>query len=149
MADTWKGLKTLTSENSYGQSQSSMTTGERRTFSNDLSDFFCGYENIDHNLNMSDLINRTSVQSPYDGFTINKEDVKKVFIKVCWPRWCMLQITKCVCSSTLSGVFHTVYMVLERWHCSRCMENFHDLSYSQKQFTLRLIRQWLLSLWHQ
>ena len=36
--------------------------------------------------------------------------------------------------------FHTVYMVLERWHCSRFMENFHDLSYSQKQFTLRPIR---------
>ena len=34
--------------------------------------------------------------------------------------------------------FHTAYMVLERWHCSRCMENFHDLPYSQKQFTLRL-----------
>ena len=32
----------------------------------------------------------------------------------------------------LSGVLHTVYMVLERWHCSRCMENFHDLSHSQK-----------------
>ena len=40
VADTWKGLKTLTGENSHGQSQSSMTTGERRTFSNNLNDFF-------------------------------------------------------------------------------------------------------------
>ena len=31
---------------------------------------------------MLDLINRTSGQSPYDGFTINKEDVKIVFTKV-------------------------------------------------------------------
>ena len=31
---------------------------------------------------MTDLINRTSGQSPYDGFTINKADVKKVFTKV-------------------------------------------------------------------
>ena len=69
-------------ENSHGQSQSSMTTGERCTFSNNLNDFFCRYENTDHNQNVSDLINRTSGQSPYDGFTINKEDVKKVFTKV-------------------------------------------------------------------
>ena len=32
VADTWIGLKTLTGENSHGQSRSSMTTGERRTF---------------------------------------------------------------------------------------------------------------------
>ena len=82
VADTWKGLKTLTGENSHGQSQSSTTTGERRTSSNNLNDFFCRYENTDYNLNMSDLINRTSGQSTYDGFTINKEDVKKVFTKV-------------------------------------------------------------------
>ena len=59
-----------------------MTNGEQRTFSNNLNDFFCSYENTDHNLNMWDLVNRTSGQSPYDGFTINKEDVKKVFTKV-------------------------------------------------------------------
>ena len=81
-ADTWKGLKTLTGENSHRQSHSSMTTGVRRTFSNNLNDFFCRYENTNHNLNMSDLINRTTGQSPYDGFTINKEDVKKVFTTV-------------------------------------------------------------------
>ena len=77
MADTWKGLKTLTGENSHGKSQSSITTGERRTFSNNRNYFFCRYENTDHNPNMSDLINRTSGQSPYDGFAINKEDFKK------------------------------------------------------------------------
>ena len=76
-----KRLKTHTGENSHGQSQSSMTTGERRTFSNNQNDFFCRYENTDHNLNMSDLINRTSGQSPCDGFTINKEDDKKYSLK--------------------------------------------------------------------
>ena len=82
MADTWKGLKTLTGENLHGQSQSSMTTGEQHTFSNNQNDFFCGYENTDLYLNMTDMINRTTGQSPYDGFTTNKEDVKKVFTKV-------------------------------------------------------------------
>ena len=114
VADTWKGLKTLTSENSHGQSHSSMTTGERRTFSNDLSDFFCGYENTDHNLNMSDLINRTSVQSPYDGFTINKEDVKKVFIKVCVRKSVGPDGVCCkllnVCAPQLCQVFSTLFI---------------------------------------
>ena len=36
----------------------------------------------DHNLNMSNQINRTSGLSPYVGFTINKEDIKKVCTKV-------------------------------------------------------------------
>ena len=81
VADTLKGLRTLTGENSHGQSQSSITTGERRTFSNNRNYFFCRYENTDHNLNMSDLINRTSGQSPYDGFAINKEDFKKYSLK--------------------------------------------------------------------
>ena len=36
----------------------------------------------DHNLNMSNQINRTSGRSPYVGFTINKEDIQKVFTKV-------------------------------------------------------------------
>ena len=76
-ANTLKGLNTLTSENSLGQSQSSMTTGEQRTFSNNLNDFFCRYEDTDHNLTISDLINGTTDQSPYDGFTIMKEDAKK------------------------------------------------------------------------
>ena len=88
-----------------------MTTSEQRTFSNNLNDFFRRYENTDHNLNMSDLINRTTGQSPYDGFTINKEDVKKVltkvnvkksvdpdgvcsiFLKVCAPQLCQVSST--------------------------------------------------------
>ena len=42
-------------------------------------------------MNMSDLMNKTTGQSPYDGFTINKDDVKKVLSivnvkKVCWLR---------------------------------------------------------------
>ena len=113
-----------------------MTTDEQRTFSSHFDDFFCRCENTDHNLNMSNLISWTTDQSPYDGLALNKEDVNKVFTKVnaktvCWPRWCMFQITKSVCSSTLSGVYHTVYNVIERRHCSSCMENFHDLSYSK------------------
>ena len=59
-----------------------MTIGEQRTFSNNLNDFFCRYENTDRNINMSDLINRTTGQSPCDGSTINNEYVKKVFTKV-------------------------------------------------------------------
>ena len=147
MADTWKGLKTLTGENKHKQSQSSMTTSEQCTFSNNLNDFFCIYENTYYNLNMLDLINRTTGQSPYDGFTINKEDVKKVLtkvnvkksvgldsvccklLKVCAPQLCQV-------SSTLTGASNTAYMVLERWHCSRCIGNFYDLFYSKKQFTL-------------
>ena len=113
MADTWKGLKTLTGENSHGQSQSSMTTGERRTFSNNLNDFFCRYENVDHNLNMSDLINRTSGQSPYDGFTINKEDAKMVFTKVnvrksVGPDDICSKLLK-VCAPQLCQVFSTLF----------------------------------------
>ena len=113
VADTWKGLKTLTGENSHGQSQSSMTTGERRTFSNNLNDFFCRYENTDHNLNMSDLINRTSGKSPYDGFTINKEDVKKVFTKVnvrkyVGPDDVCSKLQK-VCAPQLCQVFSTLF----------------------------------------
>ena len=113
VADTWKGLKTLTGENSHGQSQSSMTTDERRTFSNNLNDFFCRYENVDHNLNMSDLINRTSGQSPYDGFTINKEDVKMVFTKVnvrksVGPDGICSKLLK-VCAPQLCQVFSTLF----------------------------------------
>ena len=113
VADTWKGLKTLTGENSHGQSQSSMTTGERRTFSNNLNDFFCRYENVDHNLNMSDLINRTSGQSPYDGFTINKKDVKMVFTKVnvrksVGPDGICSKLLK-VCAPQLCQVFSTLF----------------------------------------
>ena len=113
MADTWKGLKTLTGENSHGQSQSSMTTGERRTFSNNLNDFFCIYEKTDHNLNMSDLINRTSGQSLYDGFTMNKEDVKKVFTKVnvkksVCPDGVCSKLLK-VCFPQLRQVFSTLF----------------------------------------
>ena len=46
-----------------------------------------------------------------------------------------LNEAKAVCSSALSGVFHTVYMVLVRWHCSRCMENFHDLTFIKKYYS--------------
>ena len=126
MAETYKSLKTLTGETSHGQSQSSMRTGERRTFSNNLNDFFCRYENTDHNLNMSDLINRTSGQSPYDGFTINK-DVKKLFtkinakksacpdgvccklLKVCAPQLCVLStmLTWSLKDGIVPGVWKT------------------------------------------
>ena len=121
VAVTWKGLKTLTGENSHGQSQSSMTTGERRTFSNNLNDFFCRYENVDHNLNMSDLINRTSGQSPYDGFTINKEDVKMVFTKVnvrksVGPDGICSKLLK-VCAPQLCQVFSTLFT----WSLKDCI----------------------------
>ena len=59
-----------------------MTTSEQHIFQNSLNDLFCRYEKTDHNLNMSDLINRTTGQSVYGGFTINKQDVNKVFTKV-------------------------------------------------------------------
>ena len=90
-----------------------MTTGERRTFSNNLNDFFCRYEDVDHNLNMSYLINRTSGQSPYDGFTINKEDVKMVFTKVnvrksVGPDGICSKLLK-VCAPQLCQVFSTLF----------------------------------------
>ena len=110
-ADTWKGLRTLTGENSVGQSQSSMTTGERCTFSNNLNDFFCRYENTD--LSTSDLINRTTVQSTCDGFTINKEDVKKLFTEVnvkktVGPNGVCCKLLK-VCATQLCQVFSTLF----------------------------------------
>ena len=90
-----------------------MTTGEQRTFSNNVNDFFCIHENTDHNLNMSDRINRTTGQSPYDGFTINKEDVKKVFTKVnvkksVSPDGVCCKLLK-VCAPQLCQVFSTLF----------------------------------------
>ena len=115
----------LSSKQAYIFSQSSMTTGEHRTFSNNLNDFFCRYENTDHNLNMSDLINRTTGQSRHDGFTINKEDVKKYslksmsvgpdgvcskLLKVCAPQLCQVfstQFTWSLKDGIVPGVWKT------------------------------------------
>ena len=55
---------------------------------------------------MSDLINRTTGQSPYDGFTINKEDVKKVLTKV--------NVKKCVGPD---GVCYKLLKVCAPQHC--------------------------------
>ena len=90
-----------------------MTTGERRTFSNNLNDVFCRYENTDHNLNNTDLINRTPDQSPYEVFTINKEDVKKVFTKVnvkksVGPDGVCCKLLN-VCAPQLCQVFFTLF----------------------------------------
>ena len=62
---------------------------------------------------MSDLINRTSGQSPYDGFTINKEDVKMVFTKVnvrksVGPDGICSKLLK-VCAPQLCQVFSTLF----------------------------------------
>ena len=65
-------------------------------------------------MNMSDLLNRTSGQSLFDGFTINKEDVKKVFTKVNVKKpvgpdglCCKLLI---VCVPHLCQVFSTLFI---------------------------------------
>ena len=62
---------------------------------------------------MSDLINRTSGQSPYDGFTINKEDVKKVLAKVNLKKSVVQDGACCkllkVCAPQLCQVFSTLF----------------------------------------
>ena len=78
-----------------------------------LNDFFCRYGNTDHNLNMSDLINRTSGKSPYDGFAINKEDARKVFTRVnvrksVEPDDVCCKLLK-VCAPQLCQVFSTLF----------------------------------------
>ena len=62
---------------------------------------------------MSDQINRTTGQSPYDGFTINKEDVKKAFTKVnvkksVGPDGACCKLLK-VCTPQLCQVFSTLF----------------------------------------
>ena len=88
-----------------------MTDGEQRTFANILYHFYCRYESTDHNLIISDLINRMTGQSPFDGFTINKEDVKKIFTKVnvkrsAGPDGVCCKLLK-VCAPQLCQVFST------------------------------------------
>ena len=62
---------------------------------------------------MSDLINRTSGQSPYDGFTINEEDVKILFTKVnvkksVDPDGVCCKLLR-VCAPQLCQVFSTLF----------------------------------------
>ena len=62
---------------------------------------------------MSDLINRTTGQSPWVGFTINKEDFKKVFTKVdvkksVGPDGVCCKLLK-VCAPQLCQVFSTLF----------------------------------------
>ena len=62
---------------------------------------------------MSDLINRTTGQSPNDGFTINKEDVKKIFTKVNVKKYVGPDGVCCkllnVCTPQLCQVFSTQF----------------------------------------
>ena len=74
----------------------------------------------DHNLNISDLINRILGHAPHHEFTINKQVVKKVFTKVnvkksVGPDFVCSKLLK-VRAPQLCQVFSTL---LERWHCFR------------------------------
>ena len=89
----------------------------KRTFQNNLDDSFCTYEKTD-NLNISDLINRTTCYASHIELTINKQDVRKIFTKVnvkksVGPDGVCNKLLS-VFSPTLSGVCCTVYMVRER-----------------------------------